>query len=142
MFLHGEVVSTSPKHAAGLPPIIDHPRLFIQYIHSYHTYWKLFVHPHPEGTTGHFNRDRLIMENIKYLKIILKSLKSVLPDFNDLNISILFFRIIYGKDSSGSILCRNFFFSRKATSFSFHLSRHMDTEKQTVTRNRMQHTYH
>jgi hypothetical protein len=34
------------------------------------------------------------------------------------------------------------FFSRKATSFSFHLSRHMDTEKQTVTANHKQHTYH
>jgi hypothetical protein len=41
------------------------------------------------------------------LKFTLKLLKSILPDFKDLNILILFFSAIYGKDSSGSIQYRN-----------------------------------
>ena len=42
------------------------------------------------------------------LQIILKSLKSVLPDFQEINISLLIISIIYGKDDSGSIQYRNF----------------------------------
>ena len=42
---------------------------------------------------------------------IFGSLKSVLPDFKDLNIVILSFSIVYGKDSSGSLQYRNFLVS-------------------------------
>ena len=38
------------------------------------------------------DRDSTVIE-------IFRSLKSVLPDFKDLNIVILFFSIVYGKDS-------------------------------------------
>jgi len=69
MFLHAEVVSTSPKYAAGLPPIIKHPQLYIQCIHSHHTYRKLFLQPQPEETPCHSDTDPLITENIECLKL-------------------------------------------------------------------------
>ena len=42
---------------------------------------------------------------------ILRYLKLDKTDFKDLNISILFCSIVYGKDSSGSIQYRNFLVS-------------------------------
>ena len=48
------------------------------------------------------------MMKIVIIVKILRSFKSVLPDFKDLNISLLFFSIIYGKDTSGSIQYRKF----------------------------------
>ena len=41
---HGGDVSTLTKHTAGLPHIIDHLQIFMQYIHSYPTYWMPFLH--------------------------------------------------------------------------------------------------
>jgi hypothetical protein len=110
MVLYGGAVSTTPKTAAGLPPMVDHPRLFYQYIYSYPPYWKLFLHPQPEEEKCLCDTDP---HHAKYLifEITLKSIKSVLLDFQDFNILILFFNIIYGKDSSGCIQYRNFLVS-------------------------------
>ena len=49
---------------------------------------------------------------------ICPSLKSVLPEFKDPNISILFLSTTCGKDSSGSTQCTNFLVSCKPVSFS------------------------
>jgi len=126
MFLRGEVVSTSPKSTAGLPPIIDCLRLFIQYIHSYPTHWRTILHSQPVEAPHHCHMDPHIMENI-YLKLTI-ILKSVSIDYNDFNISILINCIIYGKDSSGCIQYRNPLVSRKPVGFSaITLSTEVDT---------------
>jgi len=53
---------------------------------------------------GHANVTQGPTYQGKYLilQIILKSLKSVLPDFKEINISFLIISIIYGKDYSSS----------------------------------------
>jgi hypothetical protein len=47
-FLRRGVVSTSPKPQFGGPPLVDCPRLLIQFIHSYPPYRRPFLHPQPE----------------------------------------------------------------------------------------------
>jgi hypothetical protein len=43
-FLQRAVVSTSPNHQAGGPPLFSCPRLLIRYIHSYPPYCRPFLH--------------------------------------------------------------------------------------------------
>jgi hypothetical protein len=64
MFLRWGVVSTSLKTKAGGPPLVDCPRLFIQYIHSYPPYWRPFLHPQPEDAPCRGGRDPLNTVNI------------------------------------------------------------------------------
>jgi len=47
-FLQWGVYRTSPKLEAGVPPLVGFPRLLIQYIRSYPSYWTLFLHPQTE----------------------------------------------------------------------------------------------
>jgi len=56
------VVSTSPNPQPGGPPLVECPRLFIQYIRSYPPYSKPFLHPQPEDAPSRGDRDSLIME--------------------------------------------------------------------------------
>ena len=64
--LQGGVVSTSPNPQAGGPPLVDCPRLLIQFIHSYPPYQRPFVYPQPEDAPCHGNRDPLHGIFIKY----------------------------------------------------------------------------
>jgi hypothetical protein len=54
------VVSTSPDHKAGRPPVVGCPRLLIQYIRSYPPNWRPFLHPQPEDAPCRGDRDPLI----------------------------------------------------------------------------------
>jgi len=76
-----------------------------------------------------------MIETVIIIKI-LRYLKSDKTDFKDLNISILFCSIVYGKVSSGSIQYRNFLVSWKPVSF---LAITVCTEVDTwIHRNRQQ----
>jgi len=44
-----------------VPPLVDCPRLLIQYIRSYPTYRRPFIHPQPEDAPRRGGRDPLIM---------------------------------------------------------------------------------
>ena len=54
------VVSTSPNPLAGGSPLVDCPRLPIQYIRSYPPYWMPFLHPPPEDAPCRGDREPLI----------------------------------------------------------------------------------
>ena len=60
LFLRCEVVSTSPNPQAGGPHLVGCPRLPIQYIRSYHPYWRTFLHPQPEEVPCRGDRAPLI----------------------------------------------------------------------------------
>ena len=60
MFLRRGVVSTSPNPQAGGPPLVGCPRLLIQYIRSYPSYWRPFLHPQPEDAPCCGDRDPFI----------------------------------------------------------------------------------
>ena len=60
-FLWWGVVGPSPNPPqAGEPPLVGCPRLFIQYIRSYPSYWRPFFHPQPEDAPCHGDRDPLV----------------------------------------------------------------------------------
>ena len=59
--LQGGFVSTSPNPQAGGPPLVGCPRLLIQYIRSYHPYWRPFLYPQPEDAPCRGDRDPLFM---------------------------------------------------------------------------------
>ena len=46
--LQGRVVSTSPNHQTGGPPLVGCPRLLIQVIRSYPPYRRPFLYPQPD----------------------------------------------------------------------------------------------
>jgi hypothetical protein len=56
-FLWRGVVSTSPNPQAGGPPLVGCPRLLIQFIHSYPSNWRPFLHPQPEDAPCRGDRD-------------------------------------------------------------------------------------
>ena len=56
-FSRGGVVSTSPNPKAGGAPLVGRPRLLIQFIRSYPSYWRPFLHPQPEDALCHCDRD-------------------------------------------------------------------------------------
>ena len=56
-FLRWGVVSTSPNPQAGGPPLVRCPRLLIQYIRSYNTFWRPFFHPQLEYSPSRVDRD-------------------------------------------------------------------------------------
>jgi hypothetical protein len=57
MFSREGVVSTSPNPQAGGPPLVDCPRLLIQFIHSYPPYRRPFLHPQPKDAPCRGDRD-------------------------------------------------------------------------------------
>jgi hypothetical protein len=57
------VVSTSPNPQGGGLALFGCPQLYIQYIRSYHPYWRLFLHPQPEDARCRGNRDPLITDD-------------------------------------------------------------------------------
>ena len=59
-FLRRGVVNTSPNPHTGGPPFVGCPRLLIQYIRSYPTYWRPFLHPQREDAPCRGDRDPLI----------------------------------------------------------------------------------
>jgi len=82
LFLRRGIVSISPKPHAGGPPLVDYPRLLIQYIRSYSPYWKPFLYLQPEDVPYCGDRDPLIADYflgnilnffIYYIKIIFVS---------------------------------------------------------------------
>ena len=60
-FLRWGVVGISPNPQAGGPPFVGFPRLLIQCIHSYPSYWRLFLHQQPEDAPCRGDRDPFIM---------------------------------------------------------------------------------
>jgi len=56
------VVRNSPNLQAGGPHLIGCPRLLIQYIRSYPSYWRPFLHPQPEDAPCRGDRDPLITD--------------------------------------------------------------------------------
>ena len=57
--LQGGVVSTSPNPQAGGPPLVDCPRLLIQFIRSYPLHWRPFLYSQPEDAPCRGDRDPL-----------------------------------------------------------------------------------
>ena len=57
--LQGGVVSTSPNLQAGGLPLVNCPRLLIQFIHSYRPYRRPSLYPHPEDAPCRGDRDPL-----------------------------------------------------------------------------------
>jgi hypothetical protein len=56
-FSRGRVVSNSLNPQAGGPPLVDCPRLLIQFIHNYPPYRRPFLHPQPEDAPCRGDRD-------------------------------------------------------------------------------------
>ena len=56
-FSRGGVVSVSPNPQAGELPLVGCPRLLIQYIRSYHSYRRPFLHTQPEDAPCRGDRD-------------------------------------------------------------------------------------
>jgi len=59
-----ELLASRPTPKAGGPPLVGCPRLLIQYIRSYPSYWRPFLYPQPEDAPCFGYRDPLIMENL------------------------------------------------------------------------------
>jgi hypothetical protein len=57
--LQGGVVSTSPNPQAGGPPVVDCPRLLIQFIRNYPPYRRPFLYPQPEDAPCRGDKDPL-----------------------------------------------------------------------------------
>jgi hypothetical protein len=60
LFIRWGVVNTSPNPRSWGPPIVCCPRLLLQYIRSYPTYWRPFLHPQPEDAPRRGDRDPII----------------------------------------------------------------------------------
>jgi hypothetical protein len=59
----GRVVSTSPNPQAGGPPLVGCPRLLIQFIRSYPSYRRPFLHPQSEDAPCRGDRDPLTIDS-------------------------------------------------------------------------------
>ena len=61
IFYGEEFLAPRPTHQAGGPPLVRCPRLLIQYIRSYPSYRRPFLHPQPEDSPCRGDRDPLIV---------------------------------------------------------------------------------
>jgi hypothetical protein len=64
----------------GGPPLAACPRLLIQYIHRYPSYWRPFLHPQPEDAPYRGDWEPLIMEFITVTYIIGRSISTCTRD--------------------------------------------------------------
>jgi len=65
-FLRRGVASISPNPQAGGPPLVGRPRPLIQYIHSYPSYWRPFLHPQTKDAPCLGDRDPLTRAKLYY----------------------------------------------------------------------------